>query len=45
VKDFSKGAIPAEPTIFCSAMSSGAGVPGKMNSSPAGMFFQTDCGS
>jgi len=37
--------MPPGPTMFCALMSVGAGVPGKMNSSPAGMFFHAERGT
>jgi hypothetical protein len=37
--------MPAEPTIFCLEISVGAFVPGKMNSSPAGMLSQAESGT
>ena len=45
VYEFCRETIPAEPVIFCSAISAGAGVPGKMKSSPAGILSHAERGT
>jgi hypothetical protein len=39
------GVMPAEPVMFCSEMSVGAFVPGKMKSSPGGILAHAVSGS
>jgi hypothetical protein len=40
-----RGILPADPVIFWALMSAGAGVPGKMNSSPAGISLNDSTGT